>query len=416
MSAAKSFRYSPCTALLITCLAASGTLAKPPSPGLVGTIHCAYYVHPSGAFRLRVFTPAGITDNQSGVKITSTFMGSIAQWNEVAFVSPEFSSQSPDQILDGLIAGLTTGPYAKKKQKPSLRVRETKSAFGVDCLHAKIYYPEYPGTGVTTFGTRGKQTGADVVGHVHIIPVQDLSSSKTGLPVRYMLVGTMVVTVLDNAKDEGESAHNKFLRRLELTNAAGVRTYDPADTALALWRAAAAGDVPQMEQLLASGANVNATDDEGVTPLMIAATSGCADAVRTLLEKAPGTAITADTTSLVFVAWSGHPDIMLMLLEHGLRVDAVDKAGETALVVAASKGDVEMARILLDHGADAELRSSAKPLIRAVSGDNVEMAKLLIERGADVNRADEKGQTALAVAVNKEIKKMLKEAGARNPN
>jgi ankyrin repeat protein len=138
--------------------------------------------------------------------------------------------------------------------------------------------------------------------------------------------------------------------------------------------------------------------------------------VRTLLEKAPGTAITADTTSLVRVVLWGHPDIMIMLLEHGLRADAVDKTGETALGLAAGIGDIGMARVLLDHGADAELRSSAKPLIRAAQRDKVEMVKLLIERGADVNRMDEKGQTALAAASNKEIKKMLKEAGARNPN
>ena len=415
MSAASSFRYSLCTALLISCLAASRSVAEPASPGLVGAMRCAYYVHPSGAFKVRALSTAGIEDSQSGVKITSTFMGSIDEWNEVAFVSPELSSQSPDQILDAMIAGLATGPYAKKKQKPSLRARETKSAFGVDCLHAKVYYPEFPGTGVTTFGPRGKQTDADVVGHVHIIPVQDLTSSKTGLPVRYLLAVTMVVTVLDNAKDEGETAHHEFLRRLELTTAAGGRIYDPADTVLALWRAAAAGDVPTIERLLASGADVN-VKDKGVTPLMIASISGCADAVRTLLEKAPGIEITADTTALVRVALWGHPDIMLMLLEHGLRAEAVDKTGETALGLAAGKGDVGMARVLLDHGADAELRSSAKPLISAAQSDKVEMVKLLIERGADVNRMDEKGRTALAAASNKEIQKILKQAGARKPN
>jgi hypothetical protein len=71
------------------------------------------------------------------------------------------------------------------------------------------------------------------------------------------------------------------------------------------------GNRPFRIALLASGANVNAANDAGVTPLMIASMAACADAVRTLLEKAPGTDITADTTRLVRVAWSGHPDIML---------------------------------------------------------------------------------------------------------
>src|SRR5580765_2748906 len=331
MCAANNFRFSLCTALLISCLAAGGSLAEPPSSRMVGTMQCAYYVHPSGAFRIMASSPTGIQDSQTGVKITSTFMGSIDQWNDVAFVSPELSSESPDQILDAMIADLTTGPYAKKKEKPSIRVREMKSAFGESCLHAKIYYPKFPGTGVKTFDSRGKQIDADVVGHLHIIPVHDLSSAKTGLPVRYLLVETMVVPALGLAKDEGESAHYTFLRSLELTTVHGGITYDPADTALALWRAAAAGDVPAIERLLASGANVNAADIAGVTPLMISSMAGCADAVRTLLEKAPGIEITADTTQLVRVAWSGHSDIMLMLVEHGLSADAVDPTGDTAL-------------------------------------------------------------------------------------
>ncbi|KAF2193473.1 ankyrin, partial [Zopfia rhizophila CBS 207.26] len=61
--------------------------------------------------------------------------------------------------------------------------------------------------------------------------------------------------------------------------------------------------------------------------------------------------------------------------------------GQTALHVAASHGNEDMAMLLLDHGANIhaeEDKSGYTPLDMAVEEDRQRMALLLLQRGADV--------------------------------
>ena len=60
----------------------------------------------------------------------------------------------------------------------------------------------------------------------------------------------------------------------------------------------------------------------------------------------------------------------------------------SALEEAVSLDDIEKVTLLLDEGADPNMKFpllESYPLYRAISGDDVEMVKLLLERGADVN-------------------------------
>ena len=71
-----------------------------------------------------------------------------------------------------------------------------------------------------------------------------------------------------------------------------------------------------------------------------------------------------------------------------------------ALAVAAMRGDVEIARRLLDHGADANERDAvgATPLLLALEYGNNEVARLLLERGADAAAMDDDDHTAAYLA------------------
>jgi hypothetical protein len=85
-----------------------------------------------------------------------------------------------------------------------------------------------------------------------------------------------------------------------------------------------------------------------------------------------------------------------------------------ALPLAASIGNIEMVRLLLDNGADIDFQecccmSCYAPLTHAVDTDNVELVRLLVARGANVNYAIayEDGMTLRTHAEQKGNKKVL---------
>ena len=96
-------------------------------------------------------------------------------------------------------------------------------------------------------------------------------------------------------------------------------TNKPDAATLALWRAAEAGDLREVETLLARVADVNARNEHGVTALMRAAQHGNASVVRLLLAHgADANVIRNDKfTALALAAFFGHTDVVRILMEHG---------------------------------------------------------------------------------------------------
>jgi hypothetical protein len=90
---------------------------------------------------------------------------------------------------------------------------------------------------------------------------------------------------------------------------------------------------------------------------------------------------------------------------------------EQKLIDAAFMGKVEIARSLIDQGADVNARdeSGNTILLTAVRPYGTGMVKLLVDSGADISAKDQFGFTPLAVAVKNnhtDIAKYLKEKGA----
>ena len=96
-----------------------------------------------------------------------------------------------------------------------------------------------------------------------------------------------------------------------------------------------------------------------------------------------------------------------------------DNYNYTPLHVAVREGSVEIARMLIDAGADLDVQDtwgSQTPLHVAAINERVEIARMLIGAGADVNVQDDYGWTPLHYAANNgsvEIAKMLIDAGAK---
>ena len=125
-------------------------------------------------------------------------------------------------------------------------------------------------------------------------------------------------------------------------------------------------------------------------------------------------------TSLEGLAESGDYDGVLELLESGADPDQTYQKGDgnPPFLCAAINGDIEMAKLLLDYGADVDSAdSSGKTALFFAASDSTstKMLEFLIENGADVTHTSNNGVTAAHIAAgisNSEAVKILVENGA----
>jgi ankyrin repeat protein len=142
-----------------------------------------------------------------------------------------------------------------------------------------------------------------------------------------------------------------------------------------------------LEAIHAPGANVNATQGDGTTPLH-------------------------------WAVYKVDRELVAELLDHGAKPDVTNKYGSSPLTEAAKLGDLALVRQLLDAGADVESPNAdgQTALMLAARVGALDLAKLLVERGADVNAKETwRDQTALIWAVDNnfpELTQFLIDSGA----
>jgi hypothetical protein len=98
-------------------------------------------------------------------------------------------------------------------------------------------------------------------------------------------------------------------------------------------------------------------------------------------------------------------DVVKMLLDRGADIEARDRDGDTPLMSLASCGgtDTAIARLLIERGCRLEAQGNKlgwTPLVAAASIRNNEILEVLIEKGAKINHRDKRGSTALDWAVS----------------
>jgi uncharacterized protein len=112
----------------------------------------------------------------------------------------------------------------------------------------------------------------------------------------------------------------------------------------------------------------------------------------------PNTQDPKGDVALVLAVKEDAPKVAAALLAHPkIRVDAANKAGETALMMAALRGNEEWVRRLISNGAKIN-RAGWTPLHYAASGGEPKLVALLLDQGADIEAASPNGTTALMMA------------------
>jgi ankyrin repeat protein len=189
------------------------------------------------------------------------------------------------------------------------------------------------------------------------------------------------------------------------------RTADPhvkgPDGQSSLHVAAGAGKPEIINFLLTLDLDINIEDANGYTPLSWALILGQENAVLHLLYRAaklPTKKFRRGRTMLHVAASLGMLRFTKLLLANKsveLDVNAKDDMGWTPLALACRKGTKELVSALLNAGAETEAsprNTEDRPLHLALRAGNVDVAEILLTHGADVTVRGEQGQTPLHLA------------------
>ncbi|XP_069462112.1 kinase D-interacting substrate of 220 kDa isoform X2 [Ambystoma mexicanum] len=178
-------------------------------------------------------------------------------------------------------------------------------------------------------------------------------------------------------------------------------------------------NVPALKLLLERYKDVDERNENGQTPLMLAAEQGNLEMVQELLGKGANCNLDDidNWTSLICASKEGHVDVIRELLEWNVNLEHRDMGGWTALMWASYKGHTDIVQMLLDKGANPHITGlySVYPIIWAAGRGHSDIVRLLLRHGAKVNCSDKFGTTALIWAARKghlESVKYLLQMGA----
>lgn len=147
------------------------------------------------------------------------------------------------------------------------------------------------------------------------------------------------------------------------------------------------GDLADVQDLIAEGADVNEVDFLAGTPLHIAAVRGHNRILAILLEAhADANAVEwgREEAPLHWAARGGSMEGAQLLLAAGAAIDAVNDKGETPLMLALEDGHRNVAEVLIAEGADLTARSDelATPIQLAGASEMFDLVEIMKEQGA----------------------------------
>ena len=173
----------------------------------------------------------------------------------------------------------------------------------------------------------------------------------------------------------------------------------------ALMLAAHGGQIEVLKTLLKHGARADFQNKLGMSPAMYAAQSGHLEIVQHLLKRGAQIDLTSlnGSTALTWAIRAGHEKIIELLLKAGAKTNFLESEFQRSpLLVAAMYGREETVKWLLSAGVnvDAVDKQGANALLLALNNNHLKTALLLIQEDISVNTPDQNKRTPLMAAAS----------------
>jgi ankyrin repeat protein len=187
-----------------------------------------------------------------------------------------------------------------------------------------------------------------------------------------------------------------YLRFFVYLVAAATFSFAHADSFNDFFRAVRSDNPSGVQSLLQRGFDPNTRDENGMTGLLLALREPSPRVIQVLLAS-PQTDVEArngnDESPLMLAAIKGQVPLVKQLIA---RDADINKPGWTALHYAASSGQVEIMKLLLEKYAfiDAQSPNGTTPLMMAAMYGSPDSVKLLLEEGADPLMKNQQNMTA----------------------